>query len=402
MIPGAGSPIRTLLFSTLYPSSLRPTNGVFVETRLRELLKSGQVETRVVAPVPWFPSTNARFGRYAAMARTPRRETLNGIDVSHPRYFLPPKVGMHIAPLMLALGSLPTIRALRNEGFDFDLIDAHYYYPDGAAAALLSRWLGKPFVITARGTDVNVFPEDPLIRRMVLWTARQASVSITVAQALADRLIALGCDPGRIRVLRNGVDLDRFHPVNQADARRELGLPDGPMLLSVGHLLELKGHHILIKALPSLPEFRLVLAGAGSDRDVLENLARELGVLDRVHFAGSVANQDMYKYYSAADVLTLASSREGWANVLLEAMACGTPAVATPVGGTPEVIRSRVAGRLVTDRTPEAFVAAIRDLLASAPARAEVRTYAEAFGWAETTRAQLEVFRGALGAVGPC
>lgn len=397
MIQEAGRPIRTLLFSTLYPSSLRPTNGVFVETRLRELLKSGRVETRVVAPVPWFPSTNERFGRYATMARTPRRETLNGIDVVHPRYFLPPKVGMHVAPLMLALGALPAIRVLRNEGFDFDLIDAHYYYPDGAAAALLSRWLGKPFVITARGTDVNVFPEDPLIRRMVLWTAAHAAASITVAQALADRLVSLGCDRGKIKVLRNGVDLDRFHPMDKVEARRLLGLPEGDaVLLSVGHLLELKGHHIVIKALPGLPGVHLVIAGAGADREALGALADTLGVADRVHFAGSVANQDMYKYYSAADVLTLASSREGWANVLLEAMACGTPAVATPVGGTPEVIGDPVAGCLVAERTPEAFVAAITHLRGRQPARDAVRNYAQAFGWPETTRGQLALFQSAI------
>ena len=92
--------IRTLLFSTLYPSSVRPGHGIFVENRLRELLSSGQVETKVVAPVPWFFSTQPRFGEYAPQARTPQRETHNGIDVLHPRYFQPPKVG---TPLMTAL-----------------------------------------------------------------------------------------------------------------------------------------------------------------------------------------------------------------------------------------------------------------------------------------------------------
>ena len=120
--------IRTLLFSSLYPSSVRPGHGIFVETRLRELLGSGRVCTRVVAPVPWFFSTHPRFGTYARMARTPRHEVFRGVDVSHPRYFLPPKVGMTIAPLSLAMGALPALRRLQRDGFDFDLIDACLLY----------------------------------------------------------------------------------------------------------------------------------------------------------------------------------------------------------------------------------------------------------------------------------
>ena len=136
--------IRVLLFSSLYPSSARPLHGIFVETRLRELLQRGGVQARVVAPVPWFWSANSRHGRYAAFARTPRRETHNGIDVWHPRYATLPKVGMTIAPFLLALGALAALRDVQREGFDFDLIDAHYYYPDGVAAAMLAWWFGKP------------------------------------------------------------------------------------------------------------------------------------------------------------------------------------------------------------------------------------------------------------------
>ena len=120
------SKVRSLLFSTLYPSSNRPGHGIFVETRLRHLLLSGEVESRVVAPVPWFPSRDPRFGDWSRLAATPRWETHNGIDVWHPRYLLPPKIGMNVAPLMLALGAYPTLRKLKAEGFDFDVIDAHY------------------------------------------------------------------------------------------------------------------------------------------------------------------------------------------------------------------------------------------------------------------------------------
>ena len=169
----AGKP-KVLLFSTLYPSSVRPGHGIFVETRLRELLKAGGVEARVVAPIPWFPSTHERFGSYARIARTPAAEEWNGIAVLHPRYLLIPKLGMTSAPFAMAAASLGPLRRLIRQGFDFDVIDAHYYYPDGVAAALLAKWLGKSLAITARGTDLNLIPQHALPRRMIRWASTQA------------------------------------------------------------------------------------------------------------------------------------------------------------------------------------------------------------------------------------
>ena len=389
--------IRTLLFSTLYPSSVRPSHGIFVETRLRELLGSGEVESRVVAPVPWFFSTNPRYGDYALMARTPKHEVYQGIDVLHPRYLLPPKVGMTMAPLAIALTAMRSIRKLQREGYGFDLIDAHYYYPDGVAAALVARWLGKPYVITARGTDLNLIPEHALARRMMLWAAQGAEASIGVCAALMDVLKNWGLPPERLLVMRNGVDLKRFSPRPQTLARHELGLRGKPILLSVGHLVERKGNHVAIAALarllPLYPEARLVLVGDGPERNNLQALAQRLGVASSVQFAGPISNHQLASWYSAADLLVLASSREGWANVLLEAMACGTPVVATRIWGTPEVVGNATVGSLVDQRDPAHFAEAIDTLLKASPNRAQVRAYAEDFSWQATSNAQLALFR---------
>lgn len=385
--------IRTLLFSTLYPSSTRPSHGIFVETRLRELLKTGSVETTVVAPVPWFFSTDAKYGEYAKMAATPRQETRNGITVWHPRYFLPPKIGMNIAPYTLALGALPTIRRLQREGFDFDLIDAHYYYPDGVAAGILAAHFGKPFVVTARGTDLNLIPQYSHPRKLILSTAKRAATSISVCRALSDELARIGADPRQLKVLRNGVNLEHFHPLPTSDARNKLGIGGDRILLSVGHLVERKGHHLVIGMLPQLPDFQLIIAGDGPERAALEALSRQLNVADRVHFAGAVTQAELVLYYAAADALVLASSREGWANVLLESMACGTPVVATNIWGTPEVVSLPVAGQLAEERTSDSLVTATLALMANYPDRAKVRNYAERFSWEETTRGQIEVFR---------
>ena len=389
--------MKVLLFSSLYPSTVRPIHGIFVETRLRELLKTGQVQTKVVAPVPWFPSKSPRFGEYAQFAATPRFEHRNGLDVHHPRYLLLPKVGMNLAPYTMALGALPTVRRLQREGFDFDLIDAHYYYPDGVAAGLLAKWLGKPFFVTARGTDLNLIPEYPFPRKLILKTASAASGSIGVCKALIDSLEQLGADPVKLHTLRNGVDLERFTPEPRELARQRLGLQtQGSYLLSVGHLIERKGHHIAIEALVALPGVTLLIAGSGPEERALKSLASRLGVSDRVHWAGVVPQAELRWWYSAADVLTLCSSREGWANVLLEAMACGTPVIATDIWGTSEVVSSEAAGRLMERRDARALADAWQDLMSAMPARAATRQYAEGFSWNATTQGQLQLFESVV------
>jgi glycosyltransferase involved in cell wall biosynthesis len=387
--------MRTLTFTTLYPNAARPSHGLPVETRLRHVLNTGEVETRVLAPVPWFPWRHPRFRDYAVHARAPRSEVRNGIRVEHPRYPLIPKVGMTMAPLLLANAMRPVVARLLEE-FSFDLIDAHYFYPDGVAAVMLGRRFGKPVIVTGRGTDLNLIPQYRAARRMIQWAAHNAAGIVTVCEALKRQLVLLGVPERRITVLRNGVDLERFRPVDRESVRARLGF-GGTTLLSVGNLLPLKGHDIVIRALPMLPGCNLVIAGQGPEHMRLVGLAGELGVAHRVTFAGVLSQEDLRQYYGAADVLVLASSREGWANVLLESLACGTPVIATNVGGTSEIIRSAAAGVLIEQRTPEAIAHAVASLLAHCPGRAVTRRYAERYGWAATTQGQLDLFRDVLG-----
>ncbi|GAB3433974.1 glycosyltransferase family 4 protein [Massilia solisilvae] len=381
--------MKILTFSTLFPNAEKPGHGIFVETRLRHLVASGKVESRVVAPVPWFPSTHERFGAWARFARVPRAETRHGLLVEHPRYPVLPKIGMNVAPALLAQAARSTIARIIDEGYDFDLIDAHYFYPDGVAAAMLGRYFNKPVVVTARGSDITLIPRYRLPRMMVRWAANQASALITVCNALRDEVVALGVDPGRVTSLRNGVDLDLFQPA----ARK-----DNPAftLLAVGHLVPVKGQELIIAALPMLPDTRLVLAGDGPDHGKLEALAHTLGVATRVQFLGAVPQSELPRHYAAADALVLASSREGWANVLLESMACGTPVVASRVYGTPEVVAAPEAGVLMSERSARGVAEAVIALRSRYPDRAATRRYAERFSWDDTTAGQIKVFGQAL------
>ena len=389
----AEPPVRVLTFSTLFPNDRQPSHGVFVETRLRHLVSFGGVEARVVAPVPWFPFTHRRFGSYAQMAAAARRERRFGLDVRHPRYLVIPKVGMLAAPELLYSASLPVLRAVQREGFDFDLIDAHFFYPDGVAAVALGRRLGKPVVITARGTDVNDYCRMPMVWKRVLGAAHGADAIITVCDALQQPLLDSGVPAARLRTLRNGVDLELFQPPADREAdRAALGMRRRT-LVSVGHLIPRKAHDLVIRALLSLTDTDLLVIGSGPEQEMLEKLVASLSLADRVRLVPAVKQPELRRYYGAADALVLASSREGWPNVLLEAMACGAPVVATPVWGSPEVVREPVAGRLTVDRSPEAIAAACADLFADLPERAATRAYAEKFSWDDTSAGQLRLFR---------
>ncbi|TCS38562.1 glycosyltransferase involved in cell wall biosynthesis [Paucimonas lemoignei] len=383
--------MKLLTFSTLFPNAEKPNHGIFVETRLRYLLASGRAESRVVAPVPWFPSKHPRFGRYAGYAKVPKSETRSGMMVDHPRYVLPPKVGMTLAPFLLAQSVKSTIRRIIDSGYDFDLIDAHYFYPDGVAAIMLGRHFNKPVAITARGTDINLIPRFALPRKQILWAAQHAQGMITVCNALKEEMVGLGIDGARITPLRNGVDLERFQPVDRAVVRASLGMHSFT-LLSVGLLEPRKAHDLIISALPSLPDVQLMIAGSGPERSKLEALTRRLNVEHRVKFLGALPQTELRNYYGAADAMVLASSREGWANVLLESMACGTPVVASNVWGTPEVVAAPEAGVLMAERTAQGVADAVKQLRANYPSHEATRRYAEKFSWDDTTQGQLHLF----------
>lgn len=388
--------IRTITFTTLYPNSARPRHGIFIEQRLRHLLETGEVESRVVAPSAWFPSGSARFGSWSVFGRVPAREERHGIAIVHPRYLLVPRVGMSMAPLNMALAARPALARLIREGFDFDAIDAHYLYPEGVAAAILGLWFRRPVIASVLGDDAITLPRFRLPRRMILWAVERCAGVTSVCQALKDRLVEVGAPAEKIRTVLHGVDLELFRPVDREAVRRRLGLA-GRVLLSVGHLTKRKGHHLGIEALPELPGTTLMIAGDGWMEGELRALASRLGVQDRVRFLGNVEQEDLKDYYGTADALVLASSREGIANVLIESLACGTPVLATAVWGTPEAVTVPEAGVLLRDRSAGALVEAARRLFADYPDRDATRRHAETFTWERTSREHLEVLRAAVG-----
>lgn len=381
--------MNILTITTLYPNKKQFRHGVFIETRLRRLLETKKIQAKVIAPVPWFPFKSERFKKYAVYADIPKIEHRHGIDIYHPRYLVIPKIGMLLTPFFMAIPLYLQIRQLQKQQ-PIDLIDAHYFYPDGVAVALANKLLNIPFIISARGTDINLIPEHALPRQMILWAAKQAKASVTVCKALKDSMIEMGADASKIHVYRNGVDLELFKLLDKSQCRENYQL-NKKTLVSVGHLVERKGHHLIIQAMQLLPDYQLLIVGGGEEESALKGLVEKLNLAEQVCFLGEKQQQELTTIYNAADAMILASSREGWANVLLESMACGTPVVATDIWGTPEVVQNADAGVLVK-RTPEAIAEGVKALFDHYPTRKNTRKYAEQFSWDSTTQGLLKLF----------
>jgi teichuronic acid biosynthesis glycosyltransferase TuaC len=299
---------------------------------------------------------------------------------------------MRVQPDALARAIRREVR--RGDTRAFDVVDAHYFYPDGVAAARLADELDRPLVISARGSDINLIGDIPFARKRMLRAAKRAQALIAVSEALADRMRAIGMPSERIHVLRNGVDTELFRPMPKAEARARLGLDGRPQwVLGVGNLVAEKGFDVLIRAVGDLPKIHLMIIGEGPLKTTLQRLADSFAP-GRVIFRGNMPQAELRTVYSAADVLALPSLREGWPNVLLEAIACGTPVVAAAVGGVAEIVGPGAPGTIVSECTPAVWRDALRQVLAATHDPEGVRVYAFQFGWNDIVDRQCALYEG--------
>jgi glycosyltransferase involved in cell wall biosynthesis len=392
-------PLRILSVSTMFPSEALPVHAVFVRHRLLALARLADV--RVISPVPDFPLVARFVDKYAPRRRIPAEEVhaRGGVRLhaAYPRFFSVPAVAKPIEGFTLARRlTVELDRLERVSGWVPDVLDAHLAFPDGFAAALVAARRNLPVTITLRGHDINDLDRYPVRWRQVRYALGHATRIFGVCRALIDGAIAAGAAPERAAVLANGVDPGLFHPLTKAEARAALGLPlDRRLILSVGHMVERKGFRLLVEALAHLhragqTDLVLVLAGAGGeegdDTPHIRARAAELGMTDHVRFVGAVPNDQLHRWYSAADVFALASEKEGWPNVLFESLACGTPPVATRVWGTPECLHRPEYGVLVAERTGEGLAAGLREALSREWDADLLVRYARANTWADVGR----------------
>jgi glycosyltransferase involved in cell wall biosynthesis len=399
--------MKVLTISMMYPTKPRPYFGVFVKNRMVEVAKLID-DLVVVVPQPWFPLVHHIFReKYSHRALVPKEDFIEGVRVLYPRFLSIPGVLKELDPWTMFL-SLAITLAKHPELRDVDLFDAHCAYPEGLAAALLAKIYGKPSVVTLRGHDINDVPGWSKLHKIYVQQALELVDRIfSVAKALADGAIELGASPDKCVVLSNGVDADKFYPLDRKECRRKLGLPEeGRMVLCVGYIITRKGQHLVTEALGKLRRepgmedvFAAFVGGSGDEpgvMDKVEQLMKEYDLEGVIRLPGKIVQEELLEWYNAADVLCLASEKEGWANVLLESMATGTPVVGTNVWGTPEVITGPELGILV-ERTVDDIQRGLREALNKKWDRDYIVAYARGHSWQNTAKRVVAQFNKVLG-----
>ncbi|HEX2569219.1 MAG TPA: glycosyltransferase family 4 protein [Polyangia bacterium] len=351
--------MRVLAITQIFPNAVEPLAAPFNRQQFAALGRRCELE--VLATIPWFPG--ARWTqRWAAAGRldeVPRHERIAGLEVEHPRYLHVPRVGYRIADRLYTASLLRSVLGRRGA---VDVVLAAWAYPDGAAAVALGRLLGVPVVVKVHGTDINYvakLPGPSARLRRVLPEARRV---VAVSRPLAEEVIRLGVPEGRVVVVRNGIDNTLFRPLDRAEARARLGLaPEGKWLVYVGRLERTKGTLDLLEAFarlaPRRRDLSLALVGNGSAREECAALAARVGA--QVRLLGGRPLAEVPLWLGASELLVLPSWNEGTPNVLLEALACGRPVVATRVGGIPDLVTDPSLGELVPARDPAALAQAL-------------------------------------------
>ncbi|HND52412.1 MAG TPA: glycosyltransferase, partial [Pirellulaceae bacterium] len=329
--------MRLLFLSNEFPNQVEPTKATFNYDLLTAL--ANEHDVTAISPISWWDEVKTRL-REPAKAWVTERQ-IGRLTVKHPRFFYTPGRLRHWYGDFLWWSLRPTVAKILS-GPRPDCVFSYWAHPDGDAAVRLARKLDVPSIVMVGGSDVLLVAREPRRGKCIADVLRKADAVMAVSRDLAEKVAAMGVSPDRIHVMRRGVDETLFHPGDRADARRQLQLPlDRRLILWVGRMVPVKGLDILLAACSQLkervPDFQLLLVGDGPLRASLEAEVRQRGLTDHVRFIGSVDHDRLGPWFRAADLTVLPSRSEGIPNVLLESLACGTPFVASAVGGVPEI-----------------------------------------------------------------
>ena len=376
--------LKILSLSSEYPNPAEPGKALFIQARLQAMSRLTVIS--IVAPVALLDYANP-YGRLLGFREIPQRRLDGKSEVLHPRWIYPPRGGV-INGFCMFLRLLPLAKSLKRKGL-CDVIDAHFAHPEGIAAALLSITLRVPFTVTMRGSEFLHY-KFRFRRYWMSWALKRAAVVITVSEGLRDLAIKLGADPADTAVIPNGVNSEIFHPRDRAACRRKFGIPDGALvILAVGNLAPIKCHEKIVRALRGVIDdgipAKLWLAGgtgrSGRHEAVIRAEIGACGLENNVQFLGEIPQAELAEYMAAADVFCLASSREGWPNVVNEALACGTPVVATDVGAVRCMIPSKEYGIVVPVGDAPALQGGLSEALQRNWNRGSIATWASSRSW---------------------
>lgn len=352
--------MKVLIITNLFPNNKQPGRGIFNKQQFCALAKL--CDLKVVAPLPWTPK-GIGGNRRSIFFDVIDEETINDIPVYHPRYFVTPKIGRVFYGFWFYFGITKKVREIY-KNFKFDLVLATWAYPDAFGAALLAGLLKKPLIIKVHGSDINITTYF-LRKKMIAWALGQAQKVVAVSEPLKQKIIEMGIAKEKIVVIPNGVNTQHFKPMDQRQCREHLHLSlDKKYVIFIGNLTPVKGVKYLIEAFQYLPkDIILNLIGDGELQAQLEQRVKELNFSDRINFIGRVSHDAVPYWMNAADIFCLPSLNEGCPNVVLEALACKTPVVATKVGAIPELLPTEDYGILTEPENSKMLAHSIQKAL---------------------------------------
>ncbi|CAN2042466.1 teichuronic acid biosynthesis glycosyltransferase TuaC [Candidatus Magnetomoraceae bacterium gMMP-15] len=353
-----------LIITNLFPNSHENTRGIFIKQLVDQLLEFYNIE--VIAPVPWFPKFFSFF--CSNYKNLPYQEEIDGILVYHPRYFVIPKTCRSLYGFFYFFSLFPLLKKLCKIK-KIDLISAHWIYPDGFAAVLCAKFLNIKISLHALGCDINQFTKYYFRRKMIGFALSNSDVNIVKNTELKKKIISLRVPAEKNKLIMNGVNRKEFKPLNMAECRNKLNWPQNKrIILFVGNFQEEKGLKYLIQAYymirQEMDNVLLFIIGGGRLEQRIKKLVTDLDVDDGVKFCGMIKHTDISIYLNSCDILCVPSLREGCPNIVIEALSCGKPVVASKVGGVPEIITSVDFGIMVNPADSQDLCRGLKEALA--------------------------------------
>jgi len=371
-----------LVITRWFPNPAEPIKCIFTKNIVDAQSKSKKYSFAVISPVPYFPDIDIpMFKKYAKFRNIPSFKKMQNYKIYWPKYIKLPY------PYLKSLEWYPyflqILKTVKKEKIKFDLIHCHGIYPDGLVGVKIGRYFNKKVILHVHESYISTAKELNIYRNVFKHVDRLVPVSKYQLREIIkiDERLRKKCS-----VIYNGVKTDKKN-ISLNDYLE--GTNRTIRLIFVGHLISTKGLDILLKALELLNsykyKFSLDVVGNGEKQLEYKTLSKKYGLKDKVSFIGEIDNTILLKKMKYYNYLVLPSRYETFGVVVIEAMSCGLPVIATKVGAIPEIVTSEEVGILVEANNPKALAKGIVRAINKKWDREKIRKYAENFSIEKTT-----------------